>query len=346
MNKNKGFTLVELIGVVVIISLIAVIVFPAVMNAGEKKKEREYEAFKAVIKNAAEIYFERNRDLYPGISTENYRVFEEVSKLISAGLISKDLVNPKTEQKIDPTTLIATKALEDGALEFDYYDEGVKASDYHQSGLLWHFDGYTKPTATSWTDISGNGRNATLYNMDSNNWTGDGIRLDGVDDYIYLANSNYSILPSEHEFTLEYVITLGSSVDGGSYMCTYGLNHHYWCLYASKIFQQMNKNAAKSANNWPKSATLNVKTGETYTFAESFVYDSAKGYFVLTYYVNGKPVDTTSRNTSLVPYNPYLYVGRYTTNYFNGTIKSVRVYDKGLTDAQIEANYKVDANRF
>jgi competence protein ComGC len=346
---KKGFTLVELIGIIVVISLIILIVFPSVLTALDRKKEKDYEAFKTIVTSAAEIYFERERESFPNVMVENYRNFITVNQLIYAGLLSDNLINPKTEGKIDPNSYIIAISKEDGILEFDYTENDIRPSAYVQSNLLWMYDGYTEPNGTIWSDLSGNNHNATVYGTPS--WDGNGIKLDGVDDYIYIANSSYSILPSAHAFTLEYVTTIGDKKEmtgdcTSLQMCTYGLNHHYWCLYQNGSLRSMNRNLAGTANNWSESSIGSYSVSDKHTFSETYTYDSGIGGYIVQFYLDGEPIDTTSQSTSAIAYDQFIYVGRYSTCYLTGTIHSIRIYGQALTGLQIKENYEIDKVRY
>lgn len=59
--NNKGFTLVELLGVVVILSVIMAIMVPSVNYLINRNKEDNYESLKAGIISAAKVYVSDNR---------------------------------------------------------------------------------------------------------------------------------------------------------------------------------------------------------------------------------------------------------------------------------------------
>ena len=61
MNK-KGFTLTELLGIIVILGLIMLIVTPAILNRLSSKKEEINEIQTQMLKDAANMYFENNPD--------------------------------------------------------------------------------------------------------------------------------------------------------------------------------------------------------------------------------------------------------------------------------------------
>ena len=64
MNKRRGFTLVELLGVIVLLALIVLITFPSIINVIKKSDNSISEANKALIINAAKQYVEKNKNDY------------------------------------------------------------------------------------------------------------------------------------------------------------------------------------------------------------------------------------------------------------------------------------------
>ncbi len=91
---NKGFTLVELIAVVVILSLIAIITTPAYDSISNNIKTRNYESKKNTIKAHTLSYVEKylKNETYDGSNTEigsNTLCFS-VNYLIRNGIISSD----------------------------------------------------------------------------------------------------------------------------------------------------------------------------------------------------------------------------------------------------------------
>ena len=70
--KKNAFTLIELIAVIVILSLIALIVFPAVNSVIKNSKEKSFEQQKnAIIKAAKECSYE-NTELLPNPVDKEY----------------------------------------------------------------------------------------------------------------------------------------------------------------------------------------------------------------------------------------------------------------------------------
>ena len=115
MNK-KGFTLAELLAVIVIIAIISTIGYTSVSNSIEKSKEKSFEIAKKSIKEAAiQCYKEiddKNIEIpNKNISSSNYLTIE-VQDLINYGFLSNEknkLIEPKTGEEINDCTITIRK---------------------------------------------------------------------------------------------------------------------------------------------------------------------------------------------------------------------------------------------
>ncbi len=91
---NKGFTLVELIAVVTILSLIAIITTPAYDSISNNIKTRNYESKKSTIKAHTLNYVEKylKNEAYDGTNTDakSKTLCFSVNYLIRNGIISSD----------------------------------------------------------------------------------------------------------------------------------------------------------------------------------------------------------------------------------------------------------------
>ena len=63
--SKKAFTLVELIGVVIILALIALLAFPPILNSIRKTKFELSDASKEVLYNATDLYVSKNLNDFP-----------------------------------------------------------------------------------------------------------------------------------------------------------------------------------------------------------------------------------------------------------------------------------------
>ncbi len=118
MNK-KGFTLIELIAVIVILSLIAVLVFPAVVSVIRNSKEKAYQDQVAIIEKAAEQCVYEHSSLLPD-EVNDASISLPLSCLmtgctykgveISGGYISdEELLNPRNSKPMEGSINVTYK---------------------------------------------------------------------------------------------------------------------------------------------------------------------------------------------------------------------------------------------
>lgn len=329
--KRKGFTLVELIGVLVIIGLIAVFSVPALTKTMKDSSEKQYEEYIKNITLAAENYFHSETD-----GKLNGRYFIKLSMLADTGYWKREN-NPKTNEATDENLSVMISKNEDGTEKYELLDIDATIEGYVSNGLLVHYDGYNKPIENVWNDLSGNNNDGTLYNFSANAWNNNGISFDGVDDYI--KTTQVSSFPSgSSQYTLEInficetlknrnnLINLGIYKSSGNANGIYiynsaGISHWYW-------------------DNDLGTESI-IETGNVYTITA--LYNGANRRI----YLNGQMVaeDNATPNTIL----GNITIGDEIPNqdgFFNGKVYSVRIYDRALTDAEINNNYNIDKYRF
>jgi len=90
MNK-KAFTLIELIGVITILGLIAIIAFPPLLKQIKGTKGKIDEATEILITTGASDYIEENKNDFPKTSGNIYCI--KLQTLVDDNKVSKDLVD-------------------------------------------------------------------------------------------------------------------------------------------------------------------------------------------------------------------------------------------------------------
>ena len=104
----KGFTLVELLGVIIVLGVIALITFPIVNNTIKENKEKLYNSQLEEIKLSAEKWAYANINMLPIV--ENDTITVTLLELKKTGFVQLDARNPKTGELL-PNDMIITITL-------------------------------------------------------------------------------------------------------------------------------------------------------------------------------------------------------------------------------------------
>lgn len=99
--KKKGFTLIEILAVIVVLGLLAAIITPTVNKLlGDSEEQLEKEQINKII-TATKKYVVENSNILPDINSDK-EVIIKTTTLIEKGVINGDkIINPNTKNEID-----------------------------------------------------------------------------------------------------------------------------------------------------------------------------------------------------------------------------------------------------
>mgnify|MGYP002624838167 CR=1 FL=1 len=112
--NNKGFTLVELIAILGLMTIIILVGAPNLINQIESQKNKNYDNFVSDLCLATESYINHSSD----VDTSNFKEAGDtlnisVGSLMSNGYIKSNTKNPRTKQNLDSTDTITVTLTED-----------------------------------------------------------------------------------------------------------------------------------------------------------------------------------------------------------------------------------------
>jgi hypothetical protein len=213
---------------------------------------------------------------------------------------------------------------------------------YVKDGLLLYLDAGNSSSypgsGSTWFDISGNNRNMTLYNGVGYTPANEGILdFDGVDDYGQIVNCGISTganIPHTIEMWVNFdVIT--STRWWLAVLGQYNTGAHH-VIGTSPTGAQFGAWAASpqvspilsGANNWQQiCGAFNNST--------------------LTYYVNGNSAATaTGSGFNFANSNFTIGLRIGSENYYNGKVSITRIYNKALTEEEVQTNFNANRGRF
>lgn len=274
-------------------------------------------------------------------NTEDYKLldFEALQDLGMENYKSEYIVNYSTGEVID----ITRQVTEDGTVLY-ISSSDTEELNYVKEGLVLHLDGINNMgnghsnTTTIWKDLSGNGNDGKLNNFDNTDnsgWFENGISFDGINDMIEVAESD-TISPKEQ--TIEIIL----QKDGDS-NTTDGRQIFFvkWQGYTMEINKNNTISYGRNGGYLTSNKTINLS--EKYSIVAKHENNISRLYInnIFEKEQNVQPVAYSGMTT--------ITIGNYRGNggqYLNGKIYSIRMYNRALTDSEIEHNYEIDKERF
>lgn len=116
MKDRKGFTLVELLAVIALMSIIIVIAVYSIKNTGDEAKEKDYVTKVSLIETSAVFYAQDNITSYPQTVTiqsllDSEYITPDVEEISNnCGIVGGCLINPVTTESMNALEVIITKA--------------------------------------------------------------------------------------------------------------------------------------------------------------------------------------------------------------------------------------------
>ena len=119
--NSKGFTLIELISIIMILVAIFFISFPSLMNISKSEESKKFNSMVKDLCIAGESYIYANNEDFEESLIVGNTITIEVDELIEYGSVSSTLQNPKTNTSISGDLLQYT-VLSDNSLDCNYID--------------------------------------------------------------------------------------------------------------------------------------------------------------------------------------------------------------------------------
>lgn len=323
--KNKGFTLMELLGVIMILAILALITFPPIIEEIKKSKSEIKGTTKVLIIDAAKDYYADNINNYETYEGITYCI--NINTLSEQGYLNKKI---KDENLNDINTSKNVKLVYHNA-KFDYdvvdsctyytvtFDANGGNVDIDSKEVIENSVYGTLPTPTraGYTFMGWNGKN--MFELKENiDWSLSGeISANSVENSVTLIGTNWVL--GEY-----YLPTLKANT-------TYSISGNVELINYHNTYIRITKERAKTNNN---TFLLNMTTVNNGYFHSSFtINDSDEPTAALALYGNiGNSTETRTivsniqieEGNTATEYEPY-YVTSETkvTRNYNHTLKAI-----------------------
>jgi hypothetical protein len=189
-------------------------------------------------------------------------------------------------------------------------------------------------SGTTWTDLSGNGNTGTLVN--GVGYSGDNLgslSFDGVDDYVQTnLNTHYSQITLSTWARRTNTNSFSSLI--GKYRGDPPQTESYELLFSTSAGIRFHVNA--SSIDYNDSTT----TGVWYNVVGTYNGTTAK------IYLNSSEVSSGNRTAGVNSVNFRIGASARGANYNNGNIAQVSIYNRALTEQEIQQNFNTTRSRF
>lgn len=119
--NTKGFTLIELTAIIVVLAAIFLVSFPTLQNMAKSDEEKKFNNMVDNLCLAGRTYIYSNIEEYNDLIIPENVIDIPVEMLIEYGFVESFLQNPKTKENVLNDSLFYT-VLEDKYLECEYID--------------------------------------------------------------------------------------------------------------------------------------------------------------------------------------------------------------------------------
>lgn len=116
--EKKGFTLVELLGVIIILTLLVLLVFPNIINSVKSSSTKTNKLTEDLIYRATDLFIEKNNNYFPKLKGNKYVVTLE--ELVEEGLLKSPI---KYDDYDDITSLKCVQIVYNGKFEYNLQDD-------------------------------------------------------------------------------------------------------------------------------------------------------------------------------------------------------------------------------
>ena len=214
-------------------------------------------------------------------------------------------------------------------------------------GLVLALDaGNTKSypgSGTTWTDLSGNGRNATLYNMDGANFdSADGgtLTFDGGNEYAEITGAS-DLGGFTGDFSIEFWFKGGNQIRYAVFLEHYGPSVQRWAIQA--------ESGGTTNMIWVRNGSTIFETSGIDALDDAWHHHAVvRDGSTITYYIDGVSRGSETFSGTLSS-GTTLGIGKYSSGsyHINGNLSNVRIYSgKGLTADEVQQNYNALKGRY
>ena len=120
LDKKNGFTLVEILGVIVILGLLLILAFPSIIKQVKNTSQNIDKTTQELIFSSTKVFAEKNSNEYPIFKGNVYCI--TIQTLIASGELIENLTDTKTGNKIDLSKVVKMHIENEANIDYSIVD--------------------------------------------------------------------------------------------------------------------------------------------------------------------------------------------------------------------------------
>lgn len=342
--KKKGFTLIELLAVIVILAVIALITVPILMGIIEKAKKNAFKDHVYGIMDSAHLYYADSLLKLEEAEQLEFSCNGEVCETDSGEKLKFKGSVPKSGRIILGSSGIEVYEITDGRYCASGNDKNLEIStdcitpslEYITDGNIVRYDfDDDNNTSSTLNDLSGNNKNGTISGPVI---TDKGIFFDG-NDHVKIGVINNPQITWEVSFSIQNFGTyyiMSNMESGGCAIYVQNKKIVGECHINGAYRKLIGAQELELNKFYTASITYDRNNFKLYLDSELQAnYESSSGITV----PNGSTIVMIGANPN--GNNPETS----SPDYFKGLISQARIYNRALSEDEIQNNYKIDVKK-
>ena len=120
LDKKNGFTLVEILGVIIILGLLLILAFPSIIKQVKNTSQNIDKTTQELIFSSTKVFAEKNSNEYPIFKGNVYCI--TIQTLIASGELIENLTDTKTGNKIDLSKVVKMHIENEANIDYSIVD--------------------------------------------------------------------------------------------------------------------------------------------------------------------------------------------------------------------------------
>ena len=337
--KNKGFTLVELLAVIVILAIILAIAVPRITSLIENSKKNSFESNTKMLLKAVQIKLLENSSF--DITTINK---DNLETLLNIEGDNYSKVSIKYGSNNKPYISIEGKDQWSGYSAYGNFNNLRVESTIVTDGLVLYLDAanaFSYPgSGTTWYDLSGNGNNVSLIN--SPTWNSIGFFENNATSY-FSGPGSASVPTGNSAYSIGVWARQNTSWGSANGLISIG---SFNVANAANALRTHNNVVGNFSHYWWANDLVLLNNNSNLSLSKWFYIVAQFNGTTRTIWINGIQYLADNPTAHNVTSTVIQISKTFSNEYQQGDMAVAFIYNRALTQSEIQQNYNAQKDRY